>query len=224
MRRRSTIRNEEKPKLYQYRAVNHQQPGYDFLGITCGSPRDDFPSCVASRSVIRPKDTPRSLVEPVSGHGSRGSSHRSRFSDEPFRVRDVQFDDPGILVEPCALSEEFVDFDGTGRFGGPRFTPAIRSVRAKDSFKAANVAASAGDNQQDRTAVGIAAFDDRCEVAGGGDSPNQARNFNLRWQPAAAHPLRRRRARRRSSARRRARRGFARRASSRASPRCALPG
>ena len=42
---------------------------------------------------------------------------KGRFSDEPFGVRDIQFDRPRILVEPCPLGEEIADFHGTRRIG-----------------------------------------------------------------------------------------------------------
>src|SRR5947209_15006691 len=53
------------------------------------------------------------------------SRQSDRFSDEPFRVRDVQFDRPAILVKSRALGEEIRYFCGTCRFGRAYSLPRV---------------------------------------------------------------------------------------------------
>ena len=53
----------------------------------------------------------------VSPDPLRGSTYGGRFSDEPFRLRDIQFDHPQILVEACPPREEIGDF-GELVYGG----------------------------------------------------------------------------------------------------------
>jgi hypothetical protein len=49
------------------------------------------------------------LFSPKRGRSTR----RGRFSDESFRLRDIQFNQPQIRVEASATREEIVEFGGT---------------------------------------------------------------------------------------------------------------
>ena len=51
-----------------------------------------------------------------------------RFSDESFRLCDIQFNRPQILVEAFSTSEEISDFDGTRRIGGSNRLPTVTPV------------------------------------------------------------------------------------------------
>src|SRR5205809_4896585 len=75
------------------------------------SPRGNFPSRVASLLLLTQAECPPLLLlNRVSPARATGSSRSGRFSDEPFRVRDIQFDRPQILVEPCTLGDELCNF------------------------------------------------------------------------------------------------------------------
>src|SRR3954468_21027515 len=79
------------------------------------SPLGSSPSRVASLLLLQSRMPPALVVEQVFHSASAWSRRSGRFSDEPFRVRDVQFDCPAILVEPCPPGEEIGDFRGTRR-------------------------------------------------------------------------------------------------------------
>ena len=115
----------------------------------------------------------------------QGSTHGGRFSDEPFRLRDIQFDCPRILVEACASREEIGDFRGTCRFGGSHGLPSIASVEVQDSLQASHVTAPAGDQKEDRTPFGIALLENGSEVSGGRSTPDDACDFDVRRKAAA---------------------------------------
>src|SRR5690348_2150792 len=78
-----------------------------------------------SRHFLPGECPPLLLLFGVFTAGRRWSRRGSRFSDEPFRVRDIQFNCPTVLVEACPTREEIADIGGTRRFAGPNRPPAI---------------------------------------------------------------------------------------------------
>ncbi len=94
------------------------------------------------------KCPPLLLLSEVFPAMARRSTRRGRFSDEPFGVRDIQFDCPKILVEPCPPREEIRDFQGTCRFGRSDTLPAIASVEVEHALEGGDVRAPAAEEQQ----------------------------------------------------------------------------
>src|SRR5438270_11677242 len=83
------------------------------------SPLGNYPSRVASLLILGTAECPPLLLLwRVSPARRPRSTRTGRFSDEPFRLRDIQFDCPIILVEALALGEEIREFGGTRRFAG----------------------------------------------------------------------------------------------------------
>jgi len=171
------------------------------------------------------KNAPALVVVRVSAPRPAGSTRGGRFSDEPFRLRDVQFDCPGILVEACALSEEIGNLPGIRRFGRSGALPAIIPVERQGALEDGDVTPPAGDDQKDRATIRVALPHDRREIAIRRRSAKDACNLDVGRQPVRAHgDVRRRRVRRPRAAPPPGHRGCARRASSRASPCSASPG
>jgi hypothetical protein len=113
------------------------------------------------------------------------STHQGRFSDEPFGVRDIQFDCPRIFVEPCSPREEIGNFGGTGRFGRADGLPAIGSVGGKHTLETSDVMAAATDQQKHRTALGVTAPDYCGEITGRGNSADDGPNLDVSREPLA---------------------------------------
>ena len=134
---------------------------------------------------------PALVVEPVFSRSGGGSTRRGRFSDEPFGRRDIQFDYPGIRVEPSASREEIRDFDGTRRIGGPTSLPGIISVEGQDPFETGGVCTAARNDEEQRSALGIPFADHGREAAFGLDTPKHARRLDLCRQPAHRRTARR---------------------------------
>jgi hypothetical protein len=102
-----------------------------------------------------------------------------RFSDEPFGVRDIQFNRPEIVVEACTAGEEINHVLGTWRFGGRRRAPLITTVEAQHAFQRGDVPAPAGDENEERPALGIALPHYCREIARRGNAPQYARDFDV---------------------------------------------
>jgi hypothetical protein len=100
-----------------------------------------------------------------------------RFSDEPFGVRDIQFDCPQILVEACATADEIPDICGTRRFGGPSFDPAVASFGREYPFEASEMASTAADQDEERAALGLALANHRREISRGRSCAKDSRDF-----------------------------------------------
>ena len=119
-------------------------------------------------AVSSQENAPRSCCcSAVSGQIVTGSSPRGRFSDEPFGVRDIQFDRPQILVESCPFGEEIRNFRGFGRFGRARPAPSIVAVEVENPLEAGEVPAARADQQEQRPALLVALAEDGREIAVG---------------------------------------------------------
>src|SRR5690348_13353663 len=106
-----------------------------------------------------------------------------RFSDEPFGVRDIQFNHPEIVVEACTTSEEINHVLGTRRFGGLRRLPSIVSAEGENALENGDVCPPAGHENEKRAAVGVALPHYCCEIARGGDAAQDAGDLDVRREP-----------------------------------------
>lgn len=70
-------------------------------------------------SISKQECPPLLLLSEVSPAYPTGSTQTGRFSDEPFGLRDIQFQRPVIFVEACTFGEEISNFGGTRRLEGP---------------------------------------------------------------------------------------------------------
>jgi hypothetical protein len=113
------------------------------------------------------------------------STQRGRFSDEPFRVRDVQFQSPRILVKTRTFGEEASNFDGTCGFGGPNSPPGVCPVERQNALEAREMQTAAADDEQQRTALGIALAEDSSEAAERLGSAQDPGGLDVRGQPVA---------------------------------------
>lgn len=102
-----------------------------------------------------------------------------RFSDESFRLCDIQFNCPQILVEAFSTSEEISNFDGTRRIGGSGSPPLVTPIEVQDPFQAGKMATSARDKQNECAALRIAFFHYCREISGSGDPPKNAVNLDM---------------------------------------------
>lgn len=108
-----------------------------------------------------------------------GSTRKGRFSDEPFGVRDIQFDHPRIFVEACTTSEKIRNFDGTRRLGWSDALPAVASVDVQNALKTSLVNASAADEKKERTPLLVPVFDYCCETTISEGAANESRGFDM---------------------------------------------
>ena len=168
---------------------------------------------------------PLLLLSKVSPGDRSGSTRRGRFSDEPFRVRDIQFHGPEIFVEPCPLREEISNCEGTWRFGRPGTLPDIPQVERQNALQTGEMPPTATDQKENGSAIRVALSKHGAESAGRLRPTQQPRNFDVRRKPFEAQfgRLKPRRARPHRSALRPARRGCGPRAFSPASRRCGWP-
>jgi hypothetical protein len=114
------------------------------------------------------------------------STHRGRFSDEPFGVRDVQFDRPRILVEPCATREEIPNVGGTRRVARSGELPAIAAVDVQNPFETGKMSAPAADQQEQRSAISVAPLQHRRKAAVASNSAQDRAGLDVRWKPLVA--------------------------------------
>src|SRR5206468_10275513 len=101
-------------------------------------------------------------------------------SDEPFGVRDIQFDRPAILVEPCPAGEEISNFGGTCRFGRTDGPPCVAPVEVQNPLEAGDMAAAAGDEQQQRAALLVASLQYCGEIAACSHAAKDAGDLDVR--------------------------------------------
>lgn len=103
-----------------------------------------------------------------------------RFSDEPFGVRDIQFDCPKVVVEACTTSEEINHVLGTDRFGAPCRLPLITAVEAEHALEDGDVLPSAGHEDDQRAPLSIALPQDCGEIPRCCDAPQDAADLDMR--------------------------------------------
>ena len=76
----------------EFSAVNRQTGASHRVRKRAIAPGVDSPSCVApAPGSFRSDGAPRSVLSPVFPVGGQGSTRMDRFSDESFRLRDIQF-------------------------------------------------------------------------------------------------------------------------------------
>src|SRR5689334_7976247 len=109
-----------------------------------------------------------------------------RFSDEPFGVRDIQFNRPKIVVEACTTSEEINHVLGTRRFGGFRRLPLIAAGEAEHALENGDVPTAAGHENEQRAALGIALPHYCREISGCGGTAQNAGDLDVRREPSVA--------------------------------------
>ena len=104
-------------------------------------------------------------------------------SDEPFTIRDIQFNDPQIIVLRLAPIEVFGEFPR--RFGllPPRTGPAARAVRLGHPFIGAAIAAVVAHHHHDGAAIAITLGKNGGKAAGGLYLPQQRADFDVGGQP-----------------------------------------
>ena len=86
----------------------------------------------------------------------RGSRRAGRFSDESFRLRDVQFDLPQIRVESCLLFEEVPNLLGTRSLSRPDRRPCISSAHEiQRALQASYMTPPARNHQQQASTLRI---------------------------------------------------------------------
>ena len=129
---RSAAPNEKKPKFVPYPCGEPPKIRRFYYANTCRSACRESPSRVAFLG-IGPERMPPALVVVRKLTRSRlnGSTRSGRFSDESFRLCDIQFDRPKVLVEPCTAFDECGDFDGTRRFDRVRRPASGNSRRGR---------------------------------------------------------------------------------------------
>ena len=113
-----------------------------------------------------------------------------RFSDESFRVRDIQFNQPAIFVESQPLFGPFGDVHRRTSRGRTDLLPAIIARPTERSFKDRDVRSSRQQQEKQGTPVGIPLVKDEAESPLALGAANQAVGFDRRGEPIFAHPAR----------------------------------
>jgi hypothetical protein len=115
------------------------------------------------------------------------STHRGRFSDESFRLRDIQFNQPQIPVDPSAPREEIRQIDGTFRVDGTNLSPAIGAVDPERAFQASDVPAATANHKKQRAAIRVTPVKDRGEISIGLRPAEDRGGFEPARQSLAVH-------------------------------------
>lgn len=107
-------------------------------------------------------------------------------NDEPFPIRDIQFNDPKIVIllpPTIAIVPEFLRIFSILR---TREGPCTRTVRLRHAFVSCGGGTPLATNDKQSAGVGFALCDHRCEAPGSLDRANQSGNLEVRGQ-AAVH-------------------------------------
>ena len=111
------------------------------------------------------------------------STRFAAYSDEPFTIRDIQFDNPQIRIAGAAAIQVFAEFkriisdlrSGSG--------PNAIALCIGNPFKQPRVCALFGQNDQDRPSIALAFVKDCGKSASGLNRADQARYFEVGGEP-----------------------------------------
>ena len=104
-------------------------------------------------------------------------------SDEPFTIRDIQFDNPQIWIAQPAAIKVFAEFKWI--FSVLRFScgPDTPALGIGNPFKQPGICAFFGQNNQDCTGLTLPFVKDSGKAACGLNRTNQARHFEVGGEP-----------------------------------------
>lgn len=107
----------------------------------------------------------------------------SRQSDEPFSIRDVQFDDPKIIVLALATIAIIPKFLRFFKVLQASLGPGTATVGLWHSFICFGWGAAGATNDKQSPGIAFAFCDDRRETTRGFDGSNQPGNFDMSRKP-----------------------------------------
>ena len=117
---------------------------------------------------------------------------RSGYSDEPFTIRDIQFDNPQVRVLISPAAEPFIQFTFVFWIFPARQGPITRPIGARQPFISARIAAALGQHDKDCPGIAFTFLDDAGKAPLGIGPADQRPYFQVRGearlgaQPAAA--------------------------------------
>ena len=118
----------------------------------------------------------------------QGSTRRTRFSDESFRVCDIYLDLPQIRVETCLLQQELTDLAGFAVRSWSDPAPAIIAAGPiQRTLQAGDMRSAAGHHYQEDTAVRIAAAQNCAETTVCTGPAKNGGSFDRWCKASAAH-------------------------------------
>lgn len=103
-------------------------------------------------------------------------------SDEPFPIRDIQFDDPEIVVLALPAIAVVPEFFGIFRILLARQLPCPRTIGLWHTFVSCGIGAVLATNHKQRAGVAFTFCDHRGEPSCSLDRANQAGNLEMRGQ------------------------------------------
>lgn len=113
------------------------------------------------------------------------STRKTCLSDEPFTIRDIQFDNPQVRVRAVAPRQVLVKIVLIFRVLSARAHPGAVTGRIRHTFEKARIAALFGQNDNNCPGVAFTFVKNGCKAAGGFDRADQARHFKVGGQSGA---------------------------------------
>lgn len=113
------------------------------------------------------------------------STHRTCQSDEPFTIRDIQFDNPQIGVPAGPPGQLIVKFGFIFRILNGGAVPDPAALRVGHTLKKPRVCALFGQDDKDCPGFAFTFANHRRKAAGGLDRADQARHLEVGGQAGA---------------------------------------
>lgn len=107
------------------------------------------------------------------------STRKTCLSDEPFTIRDIQFNNPQVRVSKLPASQILTEFLFIFSILNACAGPVSRSCRIRNPLKKAGIPAPFSQNDNNRAGVAFTFVKDRRETARRTDRPDQARHLEV---------------------------------------------
>lgn len=103
-------------------------------------------------------------------------------NDEPFPIRDIQFDDPQVVVLAPSSLAIFPEFPRVISILSARHSPRTRPVGLRHAFVCCRLRAALATNDKQGAGIAFTFRDNRGEAAGRLDGANQPGDLEVRGQ------------------------------------------
>lgn len=105
-------------------------------------------------------------------------------SDEPFRIRDIEFNDPDIVILRATTSQIGIKVAFIINILDARFKPFAGTVELRHALEKSRNSAVFERHDENRAAIWLTLVQHDREAPGGLCCANQPRHFQFRWDPA----------------------------------------
>jgi hypothetical protein len=115
--------------------------------------------------------------------GAAKSTRIGTYSDEPFTIRDIQFDNPQVGIAGTAPAQILTEFKWIFSVLGFGSGPNAAALGIGNPLKQPRICALFGQNDQDRPGLALAFVKDGREPACSLNRADQARRFEVGGEP-----------------------------------------